>query len=246
MSLYEDKFDLFEEQLAEIERDYPNLHYRKTKNGLLLEGELVFDLTCLDVNERIKDSYFIQIKFPQDYPDNHPEVREVGGRIASNFHKSRENTLCLDIPSRVYLIFKENPTIRYFIQVLLEPYLYTHSYWKKHNGKMPFGDRAHYGNGIIDYYSEYFGVENKQAVMDLLELLVMRDYKQSILCPCGSKKKIKKCHGKKFLEIYNHVPLEIIKFEFQQVLTTMSDVSPIGKLLKDTKKSESTGGKVNF
>jgi hypothetical protein len=217
LSLYEDNLDLFEEQFATIEGDYPQLHYREMNGVLVLEGKLCFDLTCTEAGERIKDSYLIQLQFPEDYPARPPEAREVGSKIASNFHKSRDKTLCLDIPSRVYMIFMENPTVRHFIRVLLEPYLYAHSYWRKYNGKMPFGDRAHYGDGIVDYYSEYFCVENKEAVIDLLELVVQRNYKQSAMCPCGSRKKIKKCHGKIILDIYNRIPVEIIKYEIDQI-----------------------------
>lgn len=221
LSLYEDKFDLFEKQLADIARDFPKLHYCETKEGLVLEGEISFNLTCRDVGETIEDSYLIQIQFPQDYPDSPPKAKEIGGKI-HNFHKNKNGTLCLDIPSRVYIIFRENTTIQHFIHELLEPYLYSHSYWKKHNGKMPFGYRAHYGDGILDYYSEYFGVEDKEIVIDFLELLAKRDYKQSMPCPCGSKNKIKKCCGRKFLDIYNSVPVKIIRYELDQAKLTIN------------------------
>ena len=219
LSFYEDKFELFEKELNEIKKDYPKLHYRNTKDGLFLEGEIRFDLTCKGIGERIKDSYLIQIILPEDYPESPPKVKEIGGKIADNFHKSEQN-LCLDVPSQVYLMFKENPTIRHFIKELLEPYLYHHSYWKKHDGEMPFGQRSHYGEGILEHYSEYFGVEDREAVMDFLELLGKRDFKQSMPCPCGSKKKIKKCHRKKFLNIYNNVPVKIIRYELDQARKT--------------------------
>lgn len=220
MSLYEDKFELFEKQLADIVGDYPKLHYRETKDGLVLEGEISFNLTCRDVGETIEDSYLIQIQFAHDYPDSPPKAREIGGKI-HNFHKYKNGTLCLDIPSRVYMIFREKPTIQHFIRELLDPYLYSHSYAQKYNGKMPFGYRAHYGDGILDYYSEYFDVEDKETVIDFLELLAKRDYKQSVPCPCGSKKKIKKCHSKKLLSIYNRVPVKIIRYELDQARNTV-------------------------
>ncbi len=219
MSVYDDNYDLFEKELASIEVDYPQLHYRMVEDKIVLEGEIQFNLTCKTVNETIEDSYLVQIGFPSDYPNSSPEVREIGGRIPTNFHQNGK-VLCLDVPSQVHMIFRENPSILHFIRELLEPYLYAHSYWQKYNGKMPFGQRSHYGEGILEHYSEYFGVEDKEAVMDFLELLVKRGYKQSIPCPCGSKKKIKKCHSKKFLNIYNNVPVEIIRYELVQARKT--------------------------
>ena len=219
LSLYEDRFELFDKELATIKDDYPKLHYRNTEDGLVLEGEISFDLTCKDknVNERISDSYIVQIAFPNNYPDSPPIAKEIGGRIANNFHKNGKE-LCLDVPSKVYLIFKEDPTLRHFIKELLEPYLYSHSYWKEHNCKMPFGDRSHYGEGIIEHYEDLFGIKGKDVVLDFLELLADGCYKQSMPCPCGSKKKIRKCHGKQFLRIYNLVPIKIIRYELDQIL----------------------------
>lgn len=82
LSLYEDRFELFDKELATIKDDYPKLHYRNTKDGLVLEGEISFDLTCKDknVNERISDSYIVQIAFPNNYPDSPPIASFCCGR----------------------------------------------------------------------------------------------------------------------------------------------------------------------
>ena len=74
------------------------------------------------------------------------------------------------------MIFKENPSVLHFIRELLEPYLYAHAYWKKYNGQMPFGQRSHYGDGIIEHYSEYFDIKDKEIVIGFLELLSKRYY----------------------------------------------------------------------
>ena len=182
---------------------------------MFLEGEINFDLTCKDIGERIKDSYIIRILFPEDYPENPPEVEEIGGKIANNFHKNGQ-ALCLETPSQVYLIFKENLTLENFIKALLEPYLYAHSYSKKHNGKMPFG-HSHGGKGLIEFYSEVFSVKDDEIIIDFLELIIKKNYKQSMPCPCKSGKKIKKCHIKALLSRYNKVPNHIIEYELMQI-----------------------------
>lgn len=219
MSSYDDKFQLFDEQIKEIEKEYPGLNYRKIDSILVLEGKIEFDLTCKTTGKNLSDSYLIRMSFPPDYPNAHPMVEEIGGKIPSNFHRNGKY-LCLDVPSKVHMIFKENPTIKHFIQALLEPYLYSHTYWQKFNRKMPFGQWSHYGDGIFEHYLEYFNIEDRATVINFLELLVKKDYKQSMPCPCGSKKKIKKCHGKKLLNIYNNVPTDIIRYELGQILKT--------------------------
>jgi hypothetical protein len=203
--------------LDTIKTDYPNLHYRNTPNGLVLEGEIAFDITCKKVGEiiRIKDSYLIQISFPDDYPQSHPTVKEIGGKISKNYHKTGDD-LCLGIPSEIYLKFAENPKLLYFIRGILEHYLYLHSYWEKHNGK-PFCERPHGGEGVLEYYSDIFGVEDNDTIIDLLEIPKSKAYKQSMICPCGSGMKLKKCHGKIILNIQNKVPSKILDYELRQM-----------------------------
>jgi len=215
---YKRNSELFERELDIIKTDYPNLHYRNTPNVLVLEGEIAFDITCQKAGERIRitDSYLVQISFPDDYPQSHPTVKEIGGRIPKNYHKTGDE-LCLGIPSEIYLKFAENPTLLHFIRELLEPYLYKYSHWEKHNGKTPFDERPHGGEGVLEYYSEIFGVKDNDAIIDLLEIPASKAYKQSMICPCGNGKKLKKCHGKIILNIQNKVPTMILEYELNQI-----------------------------
>lgn len=216
VSSYRRNAELFERELDAIKSDYPNLHYRNTPKGLVLEGEIAFDITCKEVDERIKDSYLVQIAFPDNYPQNHPTVKEIGGRIPNNYHRNGDE-LCLGVPSEVYLEFAENSTLLHFIRGLLEHYLYKYSYWKKHNGKTPFDERPHGGEGVCEYYSEVFGTKDNDAIISLLEIPMSKAYKQSMICPCGSRKKLKKCHGKIILNIQNKVPTTILDYELNQI-----------------------------
>jgi hypothetical protein len=178
------------------------------------------------VDERIKDSYLVQIAFPDNYPQNHPTVKEIGGRIPNNYHRNGDE-FCLGVPSEVYLKFVENPTLLHFIRGLLEPYLYKYSYWEKHNGKTPFDERPHGGEGVCEYYSEVFGTKDNDAIISLLEIPMSKAYKQSMICPCGSGNKLKKCCGKIILNIQNRVPTTILEYELLQI---KKHVYGLGKL----------------
>lgn len=216
VSSYKRNAEFFERELGAIKSDYPNLHYRNTTNGLVLEGKIAFDITCREVNERIRDSFFVQIVFPDNYPQDYPTVKEIGGRIPNNYHKSGKE-LCLGVPSEVYLKFVENPTLLHFIREFLEPYLYKYSYWDSHNGNTPFEERSHGGEGVCEYYNEVFCLKDNEALINLLEIPMNKAYKQSLICPCGSGKKLKKCHGKIILGIQNKVPTKIINYELRQI-----------------------------
>lgn len=212
---YRKNSELFDREFENIKREYPNLHYRNTEDGLVLEGEVSFDLTHTKTSERIRDSYIIRIML-EDFPKMPPKVFEIGNKISENFHKDL-NGLCLGVRTEVYLKFKENPSILYFIHELLEPFLYSYSYWKKHNGVTPFGQRQHNGKGILEYYSEMFATKDNDIIIDLLETIIKGSLKQSIPCPCGSKKKFKKCNRKIILKIHNSVPREILRYEYEQI-----------------------------
>ena len=216
VSSYRKNAKLFERELDNIKSDYPNLHYRNTPKGLVLEGEVAFDITFKEVKERIRDSYLVQISFPDNYPQDHPTVKEIGGRIPSNYHRNGDE-LCLGVPSEVFLKFVKNPTLLHFIRELLEHYLCKYSYWEKHNGKTPFNERSHGGEGVCEYYSEIFGTKDNEAIISLLEIPMSKAYKQSMICPCGSRKKLKKCHGKIILSIQNTIPTKILDYELRQL-----------------------------
>lgn len=216
MSIYEDKYDLFEEEQIAFRDKYPNLHFREADNVLFLEGKLEFNLTNKKNGKPICDSYLIQIILSQNYPEYPPKVKEIGGKIDREFHVNPDGTLCLDVPSIVYLKFKENPTILHFIRSLLEPFLYSYSYKVKYKDT-PFGEYSHGGAGIIQYYSYYFKIKDHTAIVNLLKVAVIKKYKQSMICPCGSKKKIKKCHKDMILILQNDVPQPILIEEIKQI-----------------------------
>jgi hypothetical protein len=77
---------------------------------------------------------------------------------------------------------------------LLVPYLYNYSCYK-HHGKTPNGEWAHGAEGVLADYRERFNVQNDSDVPSLLRVLVEDIYRGHIPCPCGSNKRLRKCHG---------------------------------------------------
>lgn len=57
-------------------------------------------------------------------------------------HHNPDGTLCLEAPLTVHEVFRANETLINFVDNLLVPYLYIHSYYLKY-GKLPFGEHAH-------------------------------------------------------------------------------------------------------
>ena len=145
-------------------------------------------------SETIEDSYFIRIYIPPAYPKKIPKVWELGGRIPKDFHKFGDESLCLGTPLDVKIKFHKRPTLLGFIENGVIEYLFGYSY-KLKNGILPFGERSHGIEGVIEHYKELFSTSHLIDVVNLLEFLVCGNYQVEKQCPCGSKESIEQCHG---------------------------------------------------
>jgi hypothetical protein len=198
MSDFEKTFESVIDEIPDISQTYPNLHFVNEDDNLVLKGNLFFRASYGD--KVIEDSYDVSILFSSEYPSELPVVRDIGNRIASDYHTNPDGTLCLGVYSMVCMKFYENPSILTFIEELLIPYLYRHSYLEQYK-KEPWGERAHGDKGVYEFYLDYFGIKNIRTVLSLLDLIVTKKYKGHKRCLCGSGLILRKCHGKKLLNL---------------------------------------------
>jgi hypothetical protein len=87
-----------------------------------------------------------------------------------------------------------------FVETLLVPFLYGFSFRERH-GSLPFGDLEHGKKRLLDDFSELYGVRDAAAVKEMV-LLTMQKRRQANkhLCPCGSGKRVGRCHNQKLNE----------------------------------------------
>ncbi len=164
----------------------------------VIRGMLSFSATFQKVT--ITDVFSILIMLPRDYPDSPPTVQETGGRIPPNFHQYGDRTLCLGAPVEVWRRFKADPRLVTFVETLVVEYLYGYAYFEKH-GEMPFGELSHGANGIREYYQDLFNTDDVQIVLSLLKLMADGTYRGHHVCPCGSGKILRRCHGASMLDL---------------------------------------------
>lgn len=177
-----------ESQCIELREKYPYLFLEKKNDGYLIRGTIFIE------KDNVKDRYEVEIRVVSDYPRKVPTVKETGSKIDPNFHHNPDGTLCLEAPLTVHEIFRANETLLNFTDNLLVPYLYIHSYYRM-NGKLPFGEHAHGAEGILADYKKRFEISDDSIVLGLLQILAEGAYRGHHLCPCGSKKKLRNCHG---------------------------------------------------
>jgi len=84
------------------------------------------------------------------------------------------------------------------------PYLYSYSY-KCTYGYLPFGELSHGWLGVLEYYKDLFDINDERTILRLLKTLAQDKYKAHSRCPCGSRKRMRDCHGNLFKKL---IPLQ--------------------------------------
>lgn len=174
--------------------------FKELKNkyeGLFLlnnENKIIGRISFLDNVSGLLCEYDIEILIPKKYPNKIPTVKEISGKILHTFHTNGDGTLCLGSNLDVRHKFSTKPTLLGFVEYLVEPYLFAHTYFKKYE-KMPFGELNHGANGVLQYYNSLFEVNDYETVMKILHFLCKYGFRGHHKCCCGSEKKFRDCHG---------------------------------------------------
>ncbi len=191
--------DLVLRQVQELQERYGDLSCVSDEaRPFVVKGTLAFSAQYVGVS--VQDEYEVAIIIPEDYPDTPPVVKETGGRIPKHFHLNPDGTLCLGTPLEVKRKFGEEHSLLGFVENLLIPFLYSHSF-KQEYGEMPFGELSHGIEGILESYEEVFGVNDDFAVLGFLRILADDNYRGHMPCPCGSDAKLRNCHGRLLVEL---------------------------------------------
>ena len=102
---------------------------------------------------------------------------------------------------------------------------------------MPFGELSHYGEGIVEYYLEQFGVTDKKEITVGLCKIYKYGYRGHHDCPCGSGKIIRKCHKETVWEISQYFTKQELASDLVMMLDSIKE--------KDFKSTEEIEQKVD-
>jgi hypothetical protein len=176
--------------------DYPGMSTAPYSGaGVCLRGKFRFR-TKVSGGEEIEDSYKLEIIVPNKFPQALPEAKETGGKIPrdGNFHVNPNGSLCLGSPIRLLKKIHNSPSLSGFAGKCLIPYLYAVSYKLRNGGGFIFGDLNHGDPGIVEDYSQIFGLKEPTQIVQAIQLL---GFKKRIAnkkpCPCGCGRKLRAC-----------------------------------------------------
>jgi hypothetical protein len=172
---------------------YPALRLSKSENDWpIVEGSLP-----LIYGGKELESYNIKIVYHANFPAyDYPLIFETGGRIPEERHLHTGGSLCLSHPAEARIFCMRNRRqmcTAFFIQEVLVPYLANQALIED-GSQVDFinGGYEHGLKGRMQYYFDLFQTDDLPLLKLFFESAIagIRPFE---LCPCDSKKKIKKC-----------------------------------------------------
>lgn len=140
-------------------------------------------------------NHFVEVEIPKTFPQDLPVTYEIGERQIRNYHHinpDKKGSFCLgtEFDIRKHLGIR-NDLKRYFYLIAdyITLYLYFDSY-----GNVPLKERSHGEQGILEAYQDFLKIKDIHQIIYLLSLVPVSNIHRNLPCPCGSGKKMKKCH----------------------------------------------------
>lgn len=178
---------------------HPEFSVSESKDSIILSGTLIMNAEYDNIP--LYDEYEVEITVSNRFPEEVPQVRELGKNIPSAFGHFYDNgVLCLGAACELYDFLAERKSLISFIDEIIISYFYSASYFKRY-GTVPFGERSHGVKGIEESYMDRYSLSDRNVLMQILLYLTgYQRYRGHMECPCGSGKKFRDCHGGKLLK----------------------------------------------
>lgn len=190
----------------------PKMEITGRENGnYVIEG--TYNLSSSYKEIYLYRKYNIMIKVPEIYPEKLPQVFDIDNIIPKEFeHFYTDGSLCLGSPMELYLSALEHEISEFLIKHI-DSYLYSATYFIKYNCQFPYGERSHGLMGILEFWKEYLSTNDFGIIYNVMDYISKDNYRGHNLCPCGSKEKVRNCHGNKILPIIKNSLSNIVKGE---------------------------------
>lgn len=210
-------------EIAELLARYPGLRLVPSGSTTLrVEGTLAFSASSKKT-EVIEDGYDVRIEAPENFPEQMALAWETGGRIPPNYHKLTNGALCLGSRVGLRLQMGGAPSLLRFVERCVIPYLYGYSYSLKH-GPPPFGELAHGEFGSLQDLARLLGAKDLDLAFRYCVLAATtRRSANRQLCPCGSGRRLGRCHNRKVNALRKRVGRSVLASETRTIGMALPD-----------------------
>lgn len=166
-----------------------------------------------------------------------PYVVDIGQNIDKNYpHRYMDGRLCLETDTCIRIRFIEGFSLPIWVSEYVEPYFFSYEYYTRY-GEFPFGERGHDLVGVLQTYEDLFEESNAPKVFNLMASIATQHYRGHMLCPCGSGKKLRVCHGRLVMRYYTDKRLqEIVCTDYQMIRKVLVEYDEQRRNSEQTKR----------
>jgi SEC-C motif. len=147
-----------------------------------------------------------------------PRVIDAGHSIDESYpHRYIDGELCLETDTHIRIRFIDGFSLSAWVSEYVETYFFSYEYYQRY-GDYPFGERGHGNIGVIQTYEELFKESDIVKVFKLMGFISSQHYRGHLLCPCGSGKKLRICHGILIMKYFENDRLNaIVRNDYQMI-----------------------------
>ena len=198
-------------QITQLLHEYPGLTVVQSDSQMVrLHGHILVFRTYNDFTLRKK--YTLNVVIPIG-SDELPFVIDTNRQIKQDYHHYYPNgRLCLATDSQMRIRFIDGFDLVEWMFEFVEVYFFSYEYYERF-GIFPFGERAHGSLGIIQTYQDLLMAKDEVETHKLMHFIKKQLYRGHHLCPCGSKKLLRKCHGQAMLRFYKDARIKKIMID---------------------------------
>ena len=158
--------------------------------------------------------FSIDLQIPRDYPEGIPRlvVRPEEVPWEDDRHVLDNGRACLCVSSEYRLHWPRGSDLTDFLECFVVPYFARQAYYQSHGCWPPGQERSHGATGIVESFSEILAELGSPGIATIERFLIMLASaghpKGHDPCPCGSGRKIRKCHRRLVCTLRNRVAPE--------------------------------------
>lgn len=165
--------------------------------------------------------YSTYLIVPNDYPKGVPvlwcDPKEIPWNVDRHVYADTGRAcLCVTSESRVH--WPPGSDLTDFLSRLVVPYLLGQLYYDVHGHWPPTGQRSHGREGILEAYREFLeplGSVSENVIHDTMRLMArITDPKGHDICPCGSGRKLRKCHRLLFSQLRRSIDRQHAQIDY--------------------------------
>jgi hypothetical protein len=185
---------------------YPTLHAHKIGGAVVVKGTLGVSHEEVEV-----DRYSLELKLPDDYPNNLPMVWEMAERIPREMDRHvypDSGALCLGVIEELWLAMNGNFALDRVLDIPVRNFLIGNSLVEQ-GQDWPSGDRSHGTPGVVEFYASLLGTKDEVSLLRFLQSFLLGKLKGHWPCPCGSGNNLRRCHMNGVKQL-GHLPREMV------------------------------------